>query len=196
MRSGFKNHYNMVVDIPLPGLLADLCGIEIDDMDVLRPGQQRADRVRTGLRGDQGAATAMCEILALKGAEVLACYAEDYYAGQPAAAIHSLGRGHAIYMGTMGDPTLVTQIVNRALRLAHISPLAAAPAEVEVTQRTHNDSELLFVLNHTSESQSFLLNGAYQDRLSGRLHSGTIYLAPYDVLILGTTGDEVSGPKP
>ncbi len=195
MRSGFKNHYNMVVDIPLPGLLAELCGIEIDDMDVLRPGQRRRIEFEPGA-GDQGAATAMCEILALKGAEVLACYAEDYYAGQPAAAIHSLGRGHTIYVGTMGDPTLVTQIVNRALRLAHLSPLAAASAEVEVTRRTHNDTELLFVLNHTSESQSFLLNGAYQDKLSGRLHSGTVSLAPYDVLILGTTGDEVSGPKP
>ena len=164
-------------------------------MDVLRPGQRRRIEFEPGA-GDQGVATAMCEILALKGAEVLACYAEDYYAGQPAAAIHSLGRGHTIYVGTMGDLTLVTQIVNRALRLADISPLAAAPAGVEVTRRTRNGSELLFVLNHTSESLSFPLNGAYQERLSGLRHSGTVSLAPYGVLILVKTGDKVSGPTP
>ncbi len=188
-RSGFKNHHNAVVDQPLPGLLAELCGIEIDDMDVLRPGQRRRLEFELG-RDDQGAATALCEVLALRGAETLACYAEDYYTGQPAAAVHRLGQGYVIYVGTMGDTALVTQIVSRGLRLAGLKPLATASGDVEITRRTRDGVSLLFVLNHTAEPQAVRLDGAYQDRLSGIPRYGTVSLAPYDVLILSKTSEE------
>ena len=181
-RSGVKNHHNAVVDTPLPGLLADLCGVEIEDMDVLRQGQQR--KVTFDADADQGAATAVCEVLALKGAEPLARYAEDYYAGQPAIAMNTLGKGRAIYVGTMGDSALVTQLVNRALRLTNISPLMKTPLGVEVTQRVQNGSELIFVLNHTSEAQIFHLDREYQDILSSTQKTGDVSLNAYRVLIL------------
>ncbi len=69
MRSGFKDQNNAVVDLPLPGLFADLCGIEIEDMDVLRANEQRKVNFT---KGTDGAATALCEVLTLKTAEALA----------------------------------------------------------------------------------------------------------------------------
>jgi beta-galactosidase len=182
-RSGFKNHHNAVVDRPLPGLLAELCGIEIEDMDVLREGQQR--RICFESAADPGAATALCEVLALKGAESLACYAEDYYADQPAAAINTVGQGKVIYVGTVGDFVLVSHVVNLALQLTQLTPLVKTPPGVEVTRRFQNGSELLFILNHVSEAQSFHLDGEYQDLFSNTSKTGNISLAAYDVLILG-----------
>jgi beta-galactosidase len=187
VRSGVKNHNSTIVDIPLPGLFADLCGIEIEELDVLRKGQQR--RIHFESTADQGMATALCEVLALKGAEALACYTEDYYAGQPAATTNGLGRGRAIYVGTVGDFALVTQIINEALRLTTISPLMKTPPGVEVTRRVQNGSELIFVLNHTSESQMVHLDGDYQDMLSSAPKTGDISLVAYDLLILRAMGD-------
>lgn len=125
MRSGFKDQHNTVVDLPLPGLFADLCGIEIEDMDVLRIKEQR--RVSFGA-GGEGTATALCEVLTLKTAEAIACYSEDYYTGKPVITLNRVGKGKAIYVGTMGDTALVQQIVNLTLGLAHLEPLETAPA--------------------------------------------------------------------
>ena len=211
MRSGAKDHSSAFVDQPLPGLLADLCGIEIEDMDVLRPGQQRSVRFEDqplpksaggeelknresgewsgiGALPDQGAATALCEVLALKGAEALASYDEDYYTGQPAASIHTYGADRVIYVGTMGDMALVTQIVNRALAWANIPVGIQTPPGVEITHRTYNGSALIFVLNHTADMQTVHLDGNYQDLLSGTPKTGDVTLAAYDVLILRALG--------
>jgi beta-galactosidase len=181
-RSGVKDHHSTIVDRPLPGLLAEVCGVEIEDMDALPAGQQRAIRFEDA--ADHGAAVAFCEVLALKGAESIACYAEDYYAGKPAITAHSYGQGKTIYVGTVGDAALVRQVLDRARRWANVNGLAETPAGVEVTRRIQQDSELLFILNHTAEVQPVTLDGDYEDILSGARKSGGISLEPYEVLIL------------
>ena len=185
-RSGVKDHNNVVVDIPLPGLLADLCGIEIADIDVLPTGQHRKIRFEASASANNGNATALCEILTLNGAEAIACYAEDYYAGKPIITMNSYGRGKVIYVGTMGDMTLVEQVVLRAFEWANVSTLPETPPDVEVTQRTQNGTELLFILNHTAETQQLHLSGDYQDILDNTHKPGSLSLGPYEVLILQT----------
>ncbi len=183
-RSGVKDHNNAVVDLPLPGLLADLCGVEIEDLDVLPAGQHRKIQFGASASAGHGNATALCEILTLNGAEAIARYAEDYYAEKPAITVNSAGEGRVTYVGTVGDLALVEKVVMHAVEKAHINPLAETPAGVEVTRRTRNGTELLFILNHTPEAQEFNLAGHYEDLLNNTLKTGRMSLLPYEVLIL------------
>lgn len=183
-RSGVKDHNNTVVDIPLPGLLADLCGIEVEDIDVLPAGQHRRIRFEATPSINNGRATALCEILTLNGAEAIACYADDYYAGKPAITVNSVGAGQVIYVGTIGDMALIEQVVIRAIERANVASIFETPAGVEVTRRTRNGTELLFILNHTPEAQQLHLPGDYEDLLSNAHKTGRLSLMPYEVLIL------------
>ena len=47
LRSGVKDEANAVVDMPLPGLLAELCGVTIEDYDSL-PGSEEQGLEFTG----------------------------------------------------------------------------------------------------------------------------------------------------
>lgn len=57
-----------------------------------------------------------------------------------------------------------------------------------MANRVQNDSELLFILNHSSETLHLPLKGSYQDILTGIPKSGDLTLSAYEVLILRKKG--------
>lgn len=188
-RSGVKDPFNAVVDLPLPGLLADLCGVEVADYDSLVDGVTRGLAFEhAAFDGAGGAASIWCDVLASRGAEVAARYTSGYYAGQPAITVHRAGQGTVIYVGTFGDAALADSVTGAARRLAGVSPLRGvsdpAPGPVEVTARWQGDRRLLFVLNHSLAAQSITLDRPYTDLLTGARHTGSISLAGRGVLVL------------
>jgi beta-galactosidase len=181
-RSGVKDVDNAIVNMPLPGLLAEICGLTIPDYDSLLVGHTRSiDFVD---RSESVRATQWCDILELKGAEALACYNEDYYAGQPAVALNRWGRGSVIYVGTVGDASLVEGVVNKALALANLSPVWDTVDGVEVTTRSQNGRRLVFLLNHSNQEQTVTFDKAYGALLSPDQAAGRVVLPAKDVLIL------------
>ena len=183
-RSGVKEESNAVVNMPLPGLLADLCGIQIAEYDSLLPDQSRCVAFQPGNVTANGAATVWCDVLDLTSANAAACYTEGYYTGKPAISVHSYGNGKVIYVGTVGDHTLVQTIVDWAIELAGIKLLLETPPNVEVTDRWQDGRRLRFVLNHNDDAQAVVLDGAYQDLVTGELQSGTVELVAKQVMIL------------
>lgn len=183
-RSGVKEESNAVVNLPLPGLLADLCGVTVAEYDSLLEGQTRAvDFVAPGTVNG-GKARVWCDVLALDHAQAAACYAENYYQGQPAIAVNAFGKGKVIYVGTVGDSTLVEAVVQWALELAGLRPLLMTPPKVEVTARWQDGRQLLFVLNHAASPQRVTLDGRYVDLITGAEKTGDVLLPARKVLVL------------
>ncbi len=186
-RSGVKDEANAVVNMPLPGLLAELCGIEVEEYDSLPTGVVNPLEFvhpKLSKNGVSGAASIWCEVLTPQSAEVVATYTQAYYAGQPAITINKIGQGKAIYVGTMGDANLAKTVVGWAVTLAGVEPLLESPADVEVTARWQDGRQVLFVLNHAAKAQRVALDGNYLDIISGERQSGPVTVAGKDVLIL------------
>jgi beta-galactosidase len=189
-RSGVKDVANKVVDLPLPGLLAELCGVEVEEYHSLYPSEAQPLAFTFPGLGDAGArplARVWCDILKEEGmqAQVLARYTADYFAGHPAIALHRVGRGRVVYVGTVGDGNLCQALADWLIREAGVQPLLATPSEVEVTARWYDGrGRLFFVLNHGREAAPLQLDRAYRDLLSGRTLSGLIALPAREALIL------------
>ncbi len=190
-RSGVKDEANTVVDMALPGLLADVCGVEVEEYDSLPAGATNPvefvhpEPISAGARG---AARIWCDVLGCSSAEAAARYTQDYYAGQPAITVNRYGHGWAIYVGTFGDQDMVKSVVNWATGLANVKPAMETPAGVEAAARWKGDQRLLFVLNHDAQPHRVSLADTYLDLISGAHKSGEVSLAGREVLILVKEG--------
>ncbi len=185
-RSGVKEVSNTVVDLPLPGLLADLCGVEVEEYDSLPPGVTRPLTLAWPA-GDGPAApqaTVWCDVLQPRGAEVLARYAGGYHSGQPAITCRRAGRGQAVYMGTMGNDALIQALVDRLLEEAAVKPGLRTPPLVEAAARQAGDERLVFLLNHADEPRAVVLDRSYHELIADRQVSGALELPPKGVAIL------------
>ena len=185
-RSGVKDVRNRVVNAPLPGLLAELCGIEVAEYDSLTPDMHNRLEFEGEFKRSSAAPTVgvWCDVLEPRGAEVVARYTEDYYAGEPAVTRHSVGAGQVVYVGTMGDAALYDTLVPWLLELSHAEPPLRTPAGVEVSERRQGETRLLFLLNHTAAPQEVALEGRYNNLLEAEALEGSVTIAPKDVLIL------------
>jgi len=185
-RTGVKDETNAVVNQRLPGLLAELCGVKVEEYDSL-PADAR-NKLEFTLPELASAplafASVWCDVLKPNGADVVARYTQDYYAGQPAITLNKIGQGQVVYVGTFGDTDLYKPLAGWLLDLASVQPILAAPEEVEVTERWQDDQRLLFVLNHTDQEQKVVLDGRYTDLLEESILEGEATVAPRDVLIL------------
>jgi len=186
-RTGVKDDYNAVVAMRFPGLLAELCGVEVEEYDSLPAGvsQPLEFTVPELVPGAPVLASVWCDMLQTKGASVVARYTRDYYAGKPAITLNRSGRGQAVYVGTVGEEPLCEVLADWLLSLAGVQPLLAAPEGVEVTERWQGDRRLLFLLNHSQQEQQVTLNGCYVDLLNGSAGlTERVTLAPLDVVVL------------
>ena len=201
-RSGVKDESNAVVSEYLPGLLAELAGAHVEEydslpeglsvgLDVDLPGLERALSLTIGeqfawiLPCDPLCATSWCDILASDGAQVVAHYCEEHYAGKPAITLNSYGKGKVVYIGVLGPAALFDALAPWLLALAGVQPVLRVPAGVEVTERWQGDRCLLFVLNHTGQEKEITLDRAYHNLLDGdRVVGGQVKLPAREVMIL------------
>ena len=186
-RTGVKDESNTVVNRPLPGLLAEVCGIEVEEYDSLPAGvSQPLAFADASLFADAAPhARNWGDVLRVASAEVIAHYTSDYYAGSPAVTLNRFGEGQAVYVATFGDAALYDALGDWLLGLAKITAPAATPAGVECCVRWQGDRRLLFLLNHTAEAQRIRLPAPMVDIVSGQpVDAAELELKPRQVLIL------------
>jgi beta-galactosidase len=190
-RAGVKDEQNAVVEQPLPGLLAELCGVEVEEYDSLPAGdgQPLASEWLCAQPGEAIRAETWCDILRPATAEVLAQYTECYYAGRPAITRNHFGRGQAIYVGTFGNDDLWSALARELAGLAGLSPVLEAPAGVELAERWQAGRRLQFVLNHSERDQPMAFDRPYRDLLDGAAPiEGAVVLPPHAVMVLEEAG--------
>ena len=141
MRTGVKDATNLcVTDAELPGKLAELAGVTVLDYDCLRDGPatvRDADGEHSG--------SYWADILTpAAGTEILARYADHFYAGQPAVTAHPYGAGRCVYVGTVPDDAWQKELAAREAALAGVNPLGKVHSGVELARR----GSFLFAMNH------------------------------------------------
>lgn len=185
-RSGAKNASNRVVNMPLPGLLRELCGIEVAEYDALGRSTTSTIQFAPGVCDEQPSCSVhtWCDIVEAGDAEVIAHYSTDYYAGQPAITARHVTGGTVVYVGVMGGDELCGALARWLARRVELRPLLSVPLGVEVAARETSGVTYLFVLNHTDGEQVIDLPYACTDLLADERYQGHCVLPAREVLIL------------
>ena len=173
-----------------PGPLRRMLGLWVEEIDVLAPSESN-EIVFAGpfgsLRGSY-AARLLCDRVHLEGAQALATYGRDFYAGEPALTVNNFGQGRAYYLATSPEADALLELTRALCEERGIaSPLPGGPAlGLEVMPRVSPSGEtLLYLLNHTEVAITQALpDGDFHDLLSGATVRGRAEVPPRGVLIL------------
>ena len=191
-RTGYKDSRGHCRMTPIPGPVAKLCGIIVDDYTMISPTEETP--TLTGplfKRRTKRPALAFNEILCPIGVTttILAKYQGASYAGKPALTRNAVGAGAAYYYGAVFDVELAEALIDHiGLRHPGVDWLTV-PDDVELVVREDgsNGRRMYFLLNYTPQTQEIALGRPVTDLLTGAVVSGSIGMSPYGVMILDAT---------
>jgi beta-galactosidase len=189
-RTGYKDSRGHCRMAAVPGPVAELCGVVVDDFTMVSPLDE-APRLTGPLFGDAGGphALAFNEILTpSRGVEVLASYGGGYYAAKPALTRHPHGSGAAYYYGAVFNVEVAESLIAHLRLSPAASEWLTVPEDIEYVVREHASTgqRLHFLLNYTQTDQRIHIKTVARDLLSGRDMSGSVVMQPYGVLVLPT----------
>lgn len=159
--SGIVDEHDLVDEGGYPGRLRELLGIWVEENDALPKGEQNA----FSYCGRRHPADILCDLMHLEGAEPLSTYEEDFYAGMPVLTVNQYGKGKAYYIGTHSDEAFYQTFLDRLFLQTGIQPVQQTPSGVEAAVRENAGGTYLFLMNHTSEKKTVILEGSYEDLL-------------------------------
>jgi beta-galactosidase len=180
-----------------PGPLREVLGLTVEEFDALPPGTPQGVRFDAAFgevaAGEAIAASLLCDRVFLHGAQPLARYTHEFYAGDAAVTVHAHGSGEAYYIGTRLEEGGLGRLLRAICHMRAIaSPLrdgATPPSGLEVTERvTPGGKALLYLLNHGgAPCEAPLRPGVHVDLLTGKRFESAAALEPRSVLILERT---------
>ncbi|MET9580037.1 beta-galactosidase [Streptomyces massasporeus] len=179
--SGRVDEHDRAFLTDVPGPLAPLMGVRVDEWDA-RPPEFAQPVPELGTE-----ARLVFEIVLPRGAEPVATYGTDFYAGTPAVTRNRYGDGEGWYVATALDQPGVDEVVRRILtRHDLLGPYADHPAVETATRVAPDGTRLLFLLNHSPEPARLTARTTATDLLTGkRVDQGeTLVLDPFGVAIL------------
>jgi beta-galactosidase len=153
----------------VPGPLASLMGVRVDEWDAREP--EFVNPVRLGAGADvlDVEARLLFELVVPQGAEVIGTYRADFYAGTPAVTRNPFGAGAGWYVATALDGAGVCWVVRQVLdHHGLVGPYADVPGLETAVRVTADGSRLLFLLNHRAELVELTAHVGGVDLLSGR----------------------------
>lgn len=119
--------------------------------DELRVGCEQETAVQKELLGDaiDGALSENCMNEMNSGAQVLAVYGNDFYAGTPALTCNKYGEGKAYYICADFEQGFYDELFDSVVKEADVQlpPFEEIPYGVEVTERCSEGASYLFVQN-------------------------------------------------
>jgi len=180
--SGYVEEHDLVTIGGYPGKLRDILGIWVEEEDALPEDIQNHFRYQ----GKTYPASMLCDLLHTEGAETLASYEEDFYAGMPVLTKNAFGKGFGYYVASRSSDEFYRNYLGEICREAGITPIMDTPDGIEVTRRINRNGTFVFVLNHTEETQEITLPFAGIDLLSGKRYEAgdPLPLEKKDVAIL------------
>lgn len=185
--SGMVDENDLVVPGGYPGELRRVTGIWVEEFDGLYPDERNAIACGSAVPALAGTHEAglICSVIHAETAEVMGTYTKDFYQGTPALTRNRFGTGTAWYIGADPEPRLVSALLHHLCEEQGIRPLLVTPDKVEVTRRSKQGREFLFVLNHNAEPVQVNLGTAKgTDLLTGRALGGLVEIDGYGVVIL------------
>ncbi len=179
--SGIADERDHILLGGYPAPFRALLGLCVEEFDPYVPGQSNTLVTADG-------ATYRCDlwsdVIDLEGAEAIATFAHDFYAGRPAVTRHRFGQGLAYYVGTRPEAAYLATLLGRVCNEAGVAPPLEAPRGVEVTRRLNENGSFLFLLNHNTAPTPLTLPRPGHDLLTDTPLAGTIVMEPYGVIVL------------
>ena len=173
-----------------PGGLRKTLGIWSEEIDALHDGQKNTivmdEENRLGLSGSYEASE-LCDLIHLEGAEALAAYEDDFYAGRPALTVNLFGDGKAYYIASRNEAAFQEAFISRLIEECGIAKVldTELPKGVTAQLRTDGRHDYIFVMNFTAENRSVSLpEETNTDVLKGTRKKGALKLPPYGTSIL------------
>ncbi len=179
--SGYVDDSDLVYGA-YPGKLRDIFGIWVEESDALPEGETNSFT----LYGEEHKAKILCDIIHSEGAEVIASYNEDFYAGVPVITRNHFGKGNAYYVGTSSDDGFYDLFAKRISEEYNIEAVFASYDGVEATLRSNENGDYLFLLNHNPHVLDIVIENDCKDIITGKEYSRgeTLTFEGRDVLIL------------
>lgn len=173
----------------VPGPLHSLLGVRVMETDSAEP-----DVVNPVLAtaGERFQGRMIFEVLDLAGAEPMATYGEDFYAGSPAITRHTLPSeraepGHAWYLATELDQRGLAWVMRQVLaRHDLLGPYADSPGLELATRVSPSGTRVDFLMHHGDEPIRVPMHAGGTDALTGRTwqEGEPVDLEPTDVIVL------------
>jgi beta-galactosidase len=137
--------------------LAEVLGIETEEIDALFPGETVGLMADIGLEQTEYQAQGFCDLIAIDTATVRGDYKSEFYAGRPFLTQNLCGKGEAWYIAARTNDNFLTnfygQLAGR-FGLARDTE-AKTPQGIMAVRR----GDRLFFMNFTEVEQTFLVDG-------------------------------------
>jgi len=189
--SGMADENDLVTTAGYPGELRTLCGLWVEETDALQTDQSNK-LVCSGAHFSNGSlegtwkSDLLCDIIHTEGAETIASYAEDFYAGTPAVCRNNYGKGNVWYLGSRPEAKFLYRFVALICGELGITPVFPPQEWIEATRRIKGEREFIFVLNHNKGAAEITIPFACRDLLTDKnFTAGEKYSLPVaGVLVL------------
>ncbi|QMV40957.1 beta-galactosidase [Cohnella cholangitidis] len=189
--SGIVNETDLCHLGGFPGPLRKTLGIWSEEAEGLHERDTNGIVFRPesawGLSGEYDAHE-IADLIHLEGAEALAEYRDDFYAGRPALTRHALGEGKSYYLATrVKDAEFYTKLY---AEIAKESGLRSAidtdlPQGVTAQVRTDGDNDFVFIQNFSRAAQTVRLDSRHYTNIeNGKSVAGSVELPINGLVIL------------
>lgn len=188
--SGIVDENDLVNLGGFPGPLRKTLGIWAEEIDALYDGEtNRVEVIADNPLGltDDYVAHELCDLIHLEGAEALAYYKDDFYAGRPALTVNQFGKGKAYYIASRNRGSFHFDFYRKVVDEAGIKRVIEAelPSGVTAQKRTDGEYDYVFLLNFSDEvKQVDLSDATYTDMLTGTDVPEQVELAAFGAKVL------------
>jgi beta-galactosidase len=183
--TGLVDENNVAPDTGFPHDLTDLFGLEVQEFDMLPPGEENHLTFKGAFPTSHlHPARLWCDLIEPKGCQILAAYSKDFYAGKPAMTLNNFGLGKAIYIGTQSHQHFYDDLVLWLRQTSGLTPLLKVPENIEVSLRTKEGSRVYFLLNHQNSPVRIQFYKPMHDFLTGNNIVGNYEMQPHGVLVI------------
>lgn len=170
--------------------LRKVFGIWDEEIDTITPAERNQVVMQEGnplgLSGSYEARD-YCSLIHSEGAQVLAVYGSDFYAGRPVLTANNYGKGQAYYMASRNDDRFLDDFYGKLaekLDLLRALPVSL-PEGVTAQMRSDGERRFVFVMNFNPHAVALDLGDAvFLNLINGEQISGRLNLSGYGVEIL------------
>lgn len=189
--TGIVDEHDLCYLNGFPGPLRNTLGIWAEEIDGLHEQDRNALIMSSGnVLGLEGKYEIheLCEIIHAEGAEVLATYEDDFYAGGPALTINRLGAGQAYYLAArVSEQRFYDSLYRKLVDEAGVKRAidTVLPDGVTAQLRTDGEQDYVFLLNFSGQEVEVCLDAAvYMDIESGEPAPSSFVLPKHGSVIL------------
>lgn len=151
-RAGTKNRdNNMHFGIPIPGPVRDICGLTIEVVESLQPGQTVPIAGVGDYEGVAGSCDVWRDIVITDTAETLFRYDDPSYRDRAVITRNSVGAGQVVYVAGGVDAAVLDRVVDDLATHAGL-PGVSTPAGLEWYEREGPSGRVAVALNHTDRT--------------------------------------------